>query len=279
VKRPLSQTVSARETATLTVLLVAALVWRLAVGVGSLGTPGVGADPESVLRLILGVMGLGFLFCGWVVFSKARSTASVLFALYGLGQGIHWGGPLLTSAATLQTAIWFLYFTVSMLGLSALLHFTLLFPRRWDIAARAGTRWFLYLPVGLAAGLGAAALLVPTPGTARETLQGAFFVLETAQVNLYWLLALVVVAVRFTRAGSAERQASGLTVMLAGMILAQLPYVVALLLQSLAPGIRLYGGLGTQPYALFFILQPLAFTFAILRRPAAAEGARSAVVS
>lgn len=244
-------------------ILVVAL--RIAVGLRDVASIGVEPGNEVALRVALGVMGLGYLACGLVAFWRARSTASALFTLHGMCQAIHWGGPVRVSSDTSQLAIWFLYFTVSMLGISALLHFTLLFPRRWTIASRKSTRLFLYLPVVLAAVLGASRMMLPSSSAVGDALQSSFFILEAVQVNLYDLLALIVIVVRFARASRQERHMSSLGVMLAGAVIGPLPYLVAMLIQSLAPGITIPGGLGLQPYTLFFILTPLAFTYSILR--------------
>lgn len=222
---------------------------RLVVGWGHVQDLGV--EPDADIKLALGVMGFGYLACGVVVFRRVRTAASGLFALHCLGQAVHWGGP-----PNQQLATWLVYFVISMLGISALLHFTLLFPSRWQLAGRRATRLFLYLPIALAAVLAVARVL--TTGATGETLQGIFFILELIQVNLYALLAIVVVAVRFAGAGRVEGRANGLGVMLAGMVLAYLPYVVASLVPALAPA-------DPQLLTLFFLLSPVVIAHAILR--------------
>ena len=70
-----------------------------------------------------------------------------------------------------------------------------------------------------------------------------------------FVAAILVVPLRLA-VGWGHLQSLG--VMLAGAILGELPYFVADLLSSVAPG-------GSQPYTLFFLLTPLAITYAILR--------------
>ena len=146
-----------------------------------------------------------------------------------------------------------------MLGISALLHFTLLFPQPWKVASHRATPWFLYLPVALGAVAGVAAVLAPS----NSVFLSLFLVLETLQVNLYDLLGLGVLAIRFGRANSRERRAYGIGVMLWGSVLGVLPYILALIAE--AAGLSLPGGLGSEPYVMFFILSPLAFAYAIVR--------------
>ncbi len=147
-----------------------------------------------------------------------------------------------------------------MLGISALLHFTLLFPNRWPLVGRRSTWVFLYIPVALAAILAIATMLAT--GATGETLRGAFFILEMVQVNLYTLLAIVVIAIRFAKASRPERRATGLGVMLAGMVGADLPYVAGSLIPALAPS-------DPQILTLFFLLSPIVIAYAILRVGAA----------
>jgi hypothetical protein len=262
----MNDSLPARLTGTVIAASISVVALRITVGLRDVASLGVEPGNEAALRVALGVMGLGYLACGLVAFWRARSTASALFTLHGICQAIHWGGPVRVSSDTFQLAIWFLYFTISMLGISALLHFTLLFPQRWSIASRKSTRLFLYLPVVLAAVLAASRIMLPSSIPAGDALQSSFFILETVQVNLYDLLAIIVIAVRFGRATGQERRTCGLGVMLAGAVVGPLPYLVAILIQSFVPAITIPGGLGSQPYTLFFILTPLAFTYAILTK-------------
>ncbi len=238
------------ETATRAIFVAAVLILilRLAVGWGHFQS----SEPDAGMMLALGVMGLGFLVCGLTAVSRVRTAASQLFVLYCLGQAVHWGGPPEVASQNLQVAIWLVYFLISMLGISAILHFTLLFPSRWLLADRRVTRLFLYGPIALAALL--AVFRMVLAGPRGDGLQSAFFALEMLQINLYGLLASIVIAIRFARASRSERRA-GLSVMLAGVLLGQLPYLTA---SILAPDVA-------QPLTLFFLLIPIAVTLAILK--------------
>ncbi len=238
------------ETVTRAIFIAAVLIFglRLAVARSLLRS----SEPDAGMQLALGVMGLGFLICGLIAVSRVRTVPSHLFALYCLGQAIHWGGPPEVASQNLQVAIWLAYFVISMLGISAILHFTLLFPNRWPLADRRFTPLFLYGPVALAALL--AVLRMVLTGPRGDGLQSAFFALEMLQINLYGLMASVVIAIRFARASRTERRA-GLGAMLAGVLLGQLPYLTA---SILAPDIA-------QPLTFFFLLIPIAVTQAILQ--------------
>ena len=98
-----------------------------------------------------------------------------------------------------------------------------------------------------------------------DPLQTSFVLLDTVQSNLYGLLGIIVVLTRFVRASSRDRQAFGLSVLVGGILIAELPYLVVSIIETLAPGIAIPGGMGTEPYTLFFIFTPLSFTYAILK--------------
>jgi len=64
---------------------------------------------------------------------------------------------------------------------------------------------------------------------------------------------------------AVDRRASGLNVMLWGLLLATVPYLIALVIEAAVPSIQLPGGLGSFPYTLFFTLIPLSVTYALLK--------------
>jgi hypothetical protein len=53
--------------------------------------------------------------------------------------------------------------------------------------------------------------------------------------------------------------------MLAGMLAAYVPYLLVLLIEAVAPEVPIPGGVGAYPYTLLFLLNPIAFLYAILR--------------
>ena len=63
------------------------------------------SDTQLALHLALGALGLGYLTCGIFAFSWAGTRRTVLFALHGICQGLHWGGPLTVGPEHLQLAV------------------------------------------------------------------------------------------------------------------------------------------------------------------------------
>lgn len=235
-----------------------ALLWRLAVLAALPASPALGETPsgaEQKLLFAAGVMGLGFLLCGVLALARATSAAAPAFALYAIATSVHWGGPVAASAQNLQTVIWVAYFSLSMLGQAAFLHFALVYPRPVPWAASVLGRP-LYAPAALVALVGAAATMLPAPAVL-----GLFLTAAAIGSNLYALAGLLVIAARTARAHPRERQEGGLTILLLGTWGALLPWALAELVPNLVPG-----GLGAQPLTLLFILTPATICTLLLRR-------------
>jgi hypothetical protein len=242
---------------------VVALLWRAAVLLNPSSSPLLGDEAtrgDLYLLFARSLMGLVFLLCGAIVLVRLRSSRSAVFSLYAFCAAIHWGGPFPTSEA-LQVAVWMLYFLVSaMLAEAAFLHFTLVFPEPWSWAPRHRTRIAIYFPVVL--GIIAAGLALGSgPGsTAAKVWQDRFFMLEALQGNLFALAGMIVLVVRFVRAGEHDgpRRISGPCAFAAW--LSVLPWATVMALES--QGVAVPGG--ADAYTLFFVLMPVSFTWALL---------------
>lgn len=255
-----------RRRRTLILLAILAVTWRGLAAGAALLEPDPGAGAHSGVALAYGAMGLGFLACGWIAFSRAGTAASALFALYGSCQAIHWGGPIELPQALPRTALQLLWLIATMLGTSALLHFALHFPTTWRFGPPRVVRAVLYGPVALAALLALPLLLAPGAAAAGGSLRSALLVLEALQGNLFGVGALVVVLFRFARADARARRSAGLGVLCAGLLAgALLPAATQVVL----------GG-GADLASLLYLLIPLAIVHAILRetetRTVPAEG-------
>ena len=241
-----------------------ALVWRAAVLVDPLSSPLLGDEPARAdlgLLFARSLMGLVFFACGAIVLLRMRTKRSAVFSLYAFCGAIHWGGPIAVGEEH-QSAVWLLYFLVSaMLAEAAFLHFTLVFPEPWRWAPRHRTRIAIYFPVvlgGIAAGL---ALGSDADSGAAQAWFDKFLMLEVIQANLYALVGLLILVVRFVRVGPLDGPRSITGPMAFGAWLSVLPWVLAMALES--QGVAVPGG--ADAYTLFFVLMPLVFTGALLR--------------
>lgn len=221
------------------------------------------SELDHTMFVTLGVMGLGFIACGLIAHHWAGTRASWLFALYAAFAGLHWGGPLGVS-----TKAWIVYLFVSgLLSEALLLHFALVFPRPLRPHLPRWMPILLYGPVAVS-GLVAATIVALTPQMpAAQALTQVFWGLHATVPNLFAVLTIVVVGIRFARATPAERRADGLTFLLLGMVFGVGPYLGVL--TAGAAGVELPGG--PEPYNLFFILIPIGFCAAILRHRASSH--------
>jgi hypothetical protein len=241
-----------------------ALVWRAAVLVDPMSSPLLSDEPtrgELNLLFARSVMGLVFFACGALVLLRLRTKRSAVFSLYAFCAAIHWGGPV-AAGEEFQTAVWLLYFLVSaMLAEAAFLHFTLVFPEPWTWAPRHRTRIAIYFPVVLGAIAAGLALGSDVESGAAQSWLDKFMLLEVLQANLFALAGLLILVVRFVRAGPLDGPRAITGAMAFGAWLSVLPWVLAMALES--QGASVPGG--ADVYTLFFVLMPLVLTWALLR--------------
>ncbi len=221
---------------------------------------------------LLTALGLSFLACGLIVYYRVDGTASTLFAAYCLCAALHWGGPLEIAAGSWRTGLIFFYLLASgVLGETLFLQLALAFPKRSRLLDGRLSLLVLYAP--LSAGTIAMAVLLasPTGSGVRETAQSTLMLLHGVVTNLFAVLALALFTYRLARAEprGPERRFVGL--MVAGLLVAWLPYLIA---SSL-------GG-DTDLWNLTMIALPVSFTISFLgmsdsRRTGgrAAKGARA----
>ncbi len=209
---------------------------------------------------LLSLAGLVFVVCGLLVLWRRPSRAALIFAGFALCAGLHWGGPLELAAGPWRTGLILLYLLISgVLAACLLLHFALVFPRpllgpRQRSAIRA-----LYAPLVLASVLAAAAVFGPGPDL-RQTATSGFLLVHTLVSNLLSAGALAIFIARLVRPGLDRRRKLDLALLVAGMLIAWLPYLVV---SSL--------GVEADAWNLTVVALPIAATLAILgsleRRP------------
>lgn len=235
------------------------LAWRAAAFAGFVEETATAAS--LVLSGALGAMGAVFVLLGLLTFWRFHVPAARLFALYGAFAGLHWGGPLQVPWEELQTGITLAYLVLSsVLSQSLLLHFALVFT---DRAVGQRTLLFLYLPIPLAILIASALLAAPDSSAYRDAFQNAFLALYVVQTNLYPLLAIVALAVRYFRRPQGEPSETGVGVALLAISAPAAVYLGVQLVNTLAPGTIDIAGLGAEPVNLCFLAEPIGFTYAL----------------
>ncbi len=97
------------------VLLV--LLWRVA---ALLWPSSIVTITESI-RLPIGLLGVGFLACGFAAWWIRPGRWTAVFFVSALGSAVHWGGSIGPGHAGLELAFFFAYLSLTALGEAGLL--------------------------------------------------------------------------------------------------------------------------------------------------------------
>jgi len=154
------------------------------------------------LRAPMAFLGVLFLACGVYSWSVRPSRWTLVFLLYGVGGGIHWGGSIGLSPVGLEQSLLFVYLAFSALAEAALLHLSLIYPRSTPVRER----WWavLYLPPIFA--LIIAPMVGIVPKTSLQALAGIILLLA----SLFSIIAAITFVARLFMVCSAVRRASHL---------------------------------------------------------------------
>ena len=212
-----------------------------------------GIDDSWVIKTLLAILGVVFVACGLLVFWRIPSRASLLFAGFCICSGLHWGGPLDLPPGQLRTGLILFYILVSgFLGSTFLLQFTLCFPQKYRVADKRNLIRSLYAPVVVATVLAAVYLILPPASSIRGTTNGLFMLLHGIVSNLFALIAFTLVASRILHSDPTRPRKRYMVLMVAGMLTAWLPYLVAASV-----------GVDTDPWNLMMVALPISFTVAL----------------
>ena len=231
---------------------LAVLAWRLAAWAPWVRRP----DPDRldwIVPSLLALVGVSFLVCGLVVLRRWPGRASRLFAGFCICYGLHWGGPLEPSAASLRTALLLFYLLISgVLSATLLLHFVLAFPRPWRAGQSPVVLRVLYAPAVVAALFCVIAVVSPSGSGPRTFAQQGFLLVHTIVSNLYSFAALLLYVVLLFGRSMNSSQKKYVALMVLGMLTAWLPYIIA-------SGLNVEN---TDPWNLTVVALPLSFVLA-----------------
>jgi len=159
---------------------------------------------------------------------------------------------------------------IIFLGVAALLHFLLIFPKRSAYLDRANAKRMLYAP-GLAVGLFITYLIFATP-EATSGLNTFTTVFIGVVVAFYLLSCLVTVYKSYSGSSAAERDSQGLNLMLIGTLAGFILPLVVTVIGIFAPQVVLPG---QSFYFLTLILIPISWSMAVLKGGSSAPAAES----
>jgi membrane-associated protease RseP (regulator of RpoE activity) len=229
--------------------------------------------PASELRLartrsLLGLIFLGFPLWAWF---KSPDSPALLLAFFGLTFGF-----LLTGAPSFESpAVRSVLDAVAILalyaGMTALVHFLLVFPSRSRFLDRRWAPVVLYGPAVMVVLLTVGALSLPIEIVSRSVL-GMSSLLFGA---LYFLSAIALLIWRYVVASRVDRASHGLGIMVLGTLGAFVPLLLYPVVTSLWPDSARYYRIIASTYSppLTLALIPIAFSVAVVRSARSRTGA------
>jgi len=211
---------------------------------------------ERTLNVVAGVIGIVFLLSGMIVFVRAPTTPSLLFAIVGFGFATMLLPNPYIGSYGLRILTMNLFFVVFLTGFASLLHLLLVFPRRKKVMEIEIAGKLIYVPVVAFTLLGIVNFTVGLPPYIPTT-----FILGLIFVG-YLALSLIALIHSFVTTPPQERAERGLNFMLAGVVVGVLPLTC-----MMVAGMFVRTDLipGTDYLFLTLALIPVSFALALLK--------------
>jgi len=222
-------------------------------------------------------MGLLFAGCGLAAWFRVRTKAAALFALYGVFNGLFWGGVI--HAGTWSVISNLFRELGSILSQAFLLHFALLYTRVKAILDWRPLIYILYAPTAIVAVLTMLVyiLFLFYRNTALFLELGIWLnPSEFIYTIVYFLFAAFVIWAGWWRTEKESRRKTGVSFAASGLIVSLSPYLASAINTIVpVPWIYQYGYVPSRDALLampdshramfFFSLIPVTFLIAILR--------------
>jgi hypothetical protein len=226
------------------------------------------AEPTSEVAawFVAVAIGLAFLLCGILVYSKVPSPVTLLFCVVGLCFGALTLPAPYINAYGPRTLMEIIGTIFALTGFAALLHFLLVFPKRKQVLEKAGRVRLVYLPAAFLALTGILFSIIDGGSGGFMTALGYFSV---ALFIAYPVLSVVAIIHSFVTATPEERSEVGLNYVFWSATIGLIPIIILVLFGLFAPRISLPGG---DYYFITMVLIPIGFALALLRsekKPAA----------
>jgi len=214
---------------------------------------------ERTFEIVGGVLGLVFLLCGMLVFLKAPSTPTLLFAIVGFGfAGILLPSPYIGSPV-LQAFLSNVLFVAFLTAFASLLHLLLVFPTRKRVMEKENAGRLIYLPVAAFTLLGVIRFIPQFQFDGARIAATIFLGLIFVG---YLALSIVALIHSFVTAAPRERAEKGLNFMLAGVLIGLLPLTSGMVAGMFDVQIDFPG---SDFLFLTLLLIPISFAMALLR--------------
>lgn len=212
-------------------------------------------EPSSLIEqapgfaIPLAAVGLAFVVAGLIVRLMRPGSVVGLYLTWCLCSGVHWGGAVGAGSASIELSLLLVYLGLSAAGAAALFQLALSYP-----SAPQTPRWILRsLYVPSVAGV----LAAPIAGALPTGLLRAVAGIVLLAGNALGLGAGVIFIVRFLRADRRARRRNSLDVVVASLLIAGVPSLLAAF--GLLPG-------PSDAYNLLTVFAPAGLGYALLRR-------------
>lgn len=214
------------------------------------------------LEYLATVVGFSFLLITLAACLTRTTPVTRVLALMGLGVSLSFfDGPYLVSydIRAVATAVAQLFM---LLGIAAIVHFLLLFPRKRPLLDKPWGKKLVYWPMLLIWILMAWKILFVPPAASVAGFIGQF--VSGLGVTLYLVAALYLLLRNYSRSDREERKALALNRMLWASVAAIIPAVVAHLVSLVSPDTPLPG---QDYYFVTLALIPMAWSLSAIRQP------------
>ena len=191
-------------------------------------------------------MGMLFLVCSLYAWFARPGEWTFIFILYGIGDGIHWGGSIGFSEPEIEQGLLLVYLAFSALASSALVHLSLIYPSG-NFTNKLWCR-IIYSPALLA--LFFAPFVSLVPDSVLQLVGGIIIILA----NLFSFIAMIVFIKSLFTVDAEVRRASHLTMIV-------VVGVSSLIIASLGSEGVLSGN--PEAWNLIYAVLPVTFAFAL----------------
>lgn len=212
--------------------------------------------------IVQSVLGICFLICGLLAYYKHPSRETTVFAFFGSCFGLH----ALHLNLTINPYPWSVIYDIVrviifLLGFTALLHFTLLFPKTKKIMEKKIWSRILYLPpIPIFLYILIVTVFETDFTRTQFTLLQAYLVLFIVG---YLILAVISLIQSLVKSTPEERRSAGLNIMLTGTLIAILPMIIGIFLTTINPSLS---PPGEDYYVLTGMFLPLSWLWAVMKK-------------
>jgi membrane-associated protease RseP (regulator of RpoE activity) len=216
------------------------------------------SDKNRNLNRIGDMIGLLFIFIGFFVHRKYKSSLSFSFALFAICFGfIFTNGPYISSSG-INIAVNVISSSIILFSFTALAVFMLKYPPLSSFIGDEKKRKMIYIPL---------IIMIVIIGVVQgsqmdrsETLNTVMRLLFAAYIIFFFLVSLITLIRKYRNADSDFRTANGLNSMLIGALIGLLPILIYFTAGTISPDLYLPG---YEYVFITFIAIPIFFSMAL----------------